>query len=196
YQQKKCVKSIFTEKKIGKRCEDENFGISFQSRYKLYTVNMADNIVDEDLTPDQIAVLQKAFNSFDSQKIGSISTETVADILRLMGQPFDKKILDELIEEVDEDKSGRLEFGEFVQLAAKFIVEEDAEAMQKELREAFRLYDKQGNGFIPTSSLREILKELDDQLTEQDLDNLIEEIDSDGSGTVDFDEFMEMMTGE
>lgn len=35
--------------------------------------------------------------------MGSISTETVADILRLMGQPFDKKILDELIEEVDED---------------------------------------------------------------------------------------------
>lgn len=42
-------------------------------------------------------------------------------------------------------ESGRLEFGEFVTLAAKFIVEEDAEAMQKELREAFRLYDKEGN---------------------------------------------------
>lgn len=41
-------------------------------------------------------------------------------------------------------ESGRLEFGEFVTLAAKFIVEEDAEAMQKELREAFRLYDKEG----------------------------------------------------
>ncbi|KAI8041044.1 hypothetical protein M5D96_005295 [Drosophila gunungcola] len=152
--------------------------------------------VDEDLTPEQIAVLQKAFNSFDHQKTGSISIEIVADILRLMGQPFDKKILEELIEEVDEDKSGRLEFGEFVQLAAKFIVEEDAEAMQKELREAFRLYDKQGNGFIPTTCLKEILKELDDQLTEQELDIMIEEIDSDGSGTVDFDEFMEMMTGE
>lgn len=48
-------------------------------------------------------VLQKAFNSFDSQKTGSISTELVSDILRLMGQPFDKKILEELIEEVDED---------------------------------------------------------------------------------------------
>ncbi|KAH8342857.1 hypothetical protein KR059_000916, partial [Drosophila kikkawai] len=164
---------------------------------------------DEDLTPEQIAVLQKAFNSFDHQKTGSIPTEMVADILRLMGeclalspelglqrvlmlvlivgQPFDKKILEELIEEVDEDKSGRLEFGEFVQLAAKFIVEEDAEAMQKELREAFRLYDKQGNGFIPTTCLKEILKELDDQLTEQELDIMIEEIDSDGSGTVDFD---------
>lgn len=80
-----------------------------------------------------------------------------------------------------------MEFGEFVQLAAKFIVEEDAEAMQKELREAFRLYDKQGNGYIPTTCLKEILKELDDQLTEHELDIMIEEIDSDGSGTVDFD---------
>lgn len=45
-------------------------------------------------------------------------------------------------------ESGRLEFPEFVTLAAKFIVEEDAEAMQKELREAFRLYDKEGKFFI------------------------------------------------
>lgn len=41
-------------------------------------------------------------------------------------------------------ESGRLEFDEFVTLAAKFIVEEDAEALEKELREAFRLYDKEG----------------------------------------------------
>lgn len=74
-----------------------------------------------------------------------------------------------------------------MQLAAKFIVEEDAESMQKELREAFRLYDKQGNGYIPTTSLREILRELDDQLTNEELDFMIEEIDTDGSGTVDFD---------
>lgn len=79
-------------------------------------------------------------------------------------------------------ESGRLEFTEFVQLAAKFIVEEDAEAMQKELKEAFRLYDKEGNGFIPTTCLKEILRELDDQLTDHDLDGMIEEIDSDGSG--------------
>lgn len=44
-----------------------------------------------------------------------------------------------------------------------------------------------GNGYIPTSCLKEILRELDDQLTEHELDMMIEEIDSDGSGTVDFD---------
>lgn len=67
--------------------------------------------------------------------------------------------------------------------------------MQQELKEAFRLYDKEGNGYITTQVLREILKELDDNLTNDDLDMMIEEIDSDGSGTVDFDEFMEVMTG-
>lgn len=44
-----------------------------------------------------------------------------------------------------------------------------------------------GNGYIPTSCLKEILRELDDQLTDHELDMMIEEIDSDGSGTVDFD---------
>lgn len=44
-----------------------------------------------------------------------------------------------------------------------------------------------GNGYITTSTLKEILKELDDKLTSEELDMMIAEIDSDGSGTVDFD---------
>ncbi|PZC81707.1 hypothetical protein B5X24_HaOG212151 [Helicoverpa armigera] len=91
--------------------------------------------------------------------------------------------------------SGELEFEEFVTLASRFMVEEDAEAMQQELKEAFRLYDKEGNGYITTGVLREILRELDDKISAEELDMMIEEIDSDGSGTVDFDEFMEVMTG-
>lgn len=67
------------------------------------------------------------------------------------------------------------------------MIEEDAEAMQAELKEAFRLYDKEGNGYITTDVLREILAELDSNLTKDELDMMIAEIDSDGSGTVDFD---------
>lgn len=85
------------------------------------------------------------------------------------------------------------------------MVEEDAEAMQAELKEAFRLYDKEGifskmdfyiphllsfcvgNGYITTDVLREILRELDNNITTEELDMMIQEIDSDGSGTVDFD---------
>jgi Ca2+-binding EF-hand superfamily protein len=43
--------------------------------------------------------------------------------------------------------------------------------------------------------LKEILREIDSTLTEDDLDNIIEEVDEDGSGTLDFDEFQEMMMG-
>lgn len=105
----------------------------------------------------------------------------------MLGHQLDQGMLDEIIAEVDVDGSGQIEFEEFATLAARFLVEEDAEAMQQELKEAFRLYDKEGNGYITTDVLREILRELDDKITPDDLDQMIEEIDSDGSGTVDFD---------
>lgn len=79
-----------------------------------------------------------------------------------------------------------LNFDSFYRVATHFQ-EEDDEALQKELKEAFRLYDKEGNGYIPTSSLREILAALDDQITPDQMDGMIAEIDTDGSGTVDFD---------
>ena len=63
----------------------------------------------------------------------------------------------------------------------------DTEAMQQELREAFRLYDREGNGYITTEVFRDILHELDENLTDDELDMMIDEIDADGSGTLDFD---------
>lgn len=63
----------------------------------------------------------------------------------------------------------------------------DTEAMQQELREAFRLYDKEGNGYITTDVFRDILHELDDALSPEELDMIIEEVDTDGSGTLDFE---------
>lgn len=49
------------------------------------------------------------------------------------------------------------------------------------------MYDREGNGYITTGTLKEILKALDDKLSNTDLDGIIAEIDTDGSGTVDFD---------
>ena len=53
-----------------------------------------------------------------------------------------------------------------------------------------------GNGYITTNTLKEILREIDSNLTEYNLDQIVEEVDADGSGTIDFDEFMAMMTGD
>ena len=108
----------------------------------------------------------------------------------------------------------------FRQVAAKFMVEDDEEQMKEELKEAFRIYDKevtkalkknfhfeleqfqkyhashfQCQGFITNDVLKDILREIDSTLTEEDLDHIVEEVDEDGSGTMDFDEFQEMMMG-
>lgn len=50
-----------------------------------------------------VSVLRKAFDGFDREHSGSIPTDMVAEILRLMGQPFNKRILEDLIDEVDAD---------------------------------------------------------------------------------------------
>ena len=66
--------------------------------------------------------------------------------------------LTSLLAEIDEDGSGEIEIGEFCQLCATFLVEDpDMETMKKELKDAFRVYDKEGQGFITTETLRGLI---------------------------------------
>merc|ERR1740123_2207209 len=115
-------------------------------------------------------------------------------ILKSMGVEVNKSDMDNYASEVDEEETGKFIFMMFCQVAAKFMIDDD-EQMNEELKEAFRIYDKEGQGFITNEVLKEILREIDSTLTENDLDNIIEEVDEDGSGTMDFDEFQEMMMG-
>ena len=56
-----------------------------------------------------------------------------------------------------------------------------------------RINDREGQGFITMDTLRGLIGELLAPLTDDELDGIIEELDEDGSGTMDFDEFCEMM---
>ncbi|XP_062705800.1 troponin C isoform X1 [Aedes albopictus] len=153
-------------------------------------------VYDED-EEQRLIIMRKAFQMFDTTKCGFIDTVKISTILNTLGQQFDEGELQDLIDEEDPEETGRVNFDQFANIASNFLIEdEDSEAIQQELKEAFRMYDREGNGYITTSTLKEILAALDDKLTNDDLDGMINEIDADGSGTVDFDEFMEMMTGE
>ncbi|RZB54435.1 EF-hand 6 domain containing protein [Asbolus verrucosus] len=140
-----------------------------------------------DLDDQKMAIMRKAFQMFDTSKSGFIETQKISTILNTMGQLFDDTELNKLITQNDPDKSGTVNFDGFYNIASHFLEEDDDESTTQELKEAFRLYDREGNGYITTATLKEILAALDDNLTSRDLDGIIAEIDTDGSGTVDFD---------
>merc|ERR1712179_778435 len=75
------------------------------------------------------------------------------------------------------------------------LLEEDMllDLTYDELKQAFRLFDSEGEGFIPVLRFREILQEVDEDFTDTELDDIIAEIDADGSGTIDFEEFVKIM---
>merc|ERR1711970_1671896 len=146
------------------------------------------------LAPDEIKCLKVCFDLFDTKQQEFLSADDLGEIMRAMGfRPTEEELAD-LLHEVDEDGSGEIEFGEFCQLCATLLVEDpDMETMKKELKDAFRVYDKEGQGFITTETLRGLISELLAPLTDEELEGILDELDEDGSGSMDFDEFCVMM---
>ena len=145
------------------------------------------------LTEEQIAEFKEAFQIFDKDGDGSITTKELGTVMRSLGQnPSDEEVR-QMIEEVDEDKSETIDFKEFLGLMARKMKETDAE---DELLEAFKVFDRDGNGKISAHELRYVMLSSGEDLTEQDIQEMVMEADIDGDGFIDYQEFVKIMMNQ
>jgi len=146
----------------------------------------------DQLSEEQIAEFKEAFETYDKDGSGHITTEELGVVLRSLGQKPSARELKEMIDEVDHDKSGTVDFQEFLHLVAKKMKDNDTE---EELIEAFKSFDKDGNGFINASDLKEVMINLGEILSDEELAEMIKEADVvDGDGQINYEEFVTWMS--
>ena len=139
---------------------------------------------------------------------GTVTAFELGTAMRSQGQNPTEAELKDMINEVYADGNGTIDFPEFLTMMVRNIVDLEAEIM-----EAFKLFDKNGDGYISTVELRHVMASLGALLlihprplvsvlrspflgqnpTEAELTDMIDEVDADGNGMVDYPEFLTMM---
>jgi len=148
-------------------------------------MNWANGVSDE-----QMAEFREAFNLFDKNKDHMISAKELGTVMRSLGQSPTDKDIQNMIRQADVDKNGSIDFEEFVKMMLGYSRRADPET---EMREAFRVFDKDGNGYISAEELRHVMTNLGERLTDQEVAEMIREADINGDGMVDYNEFIKLL---
>uniref|UniRef100_A0A3Q0SK64 Troponin C, skeletal muscle n=1 Tax=Amphilophus citrinellus TaxID=61819 RepID=A0A3Q0SK64_AMPCI len=147
------------------------------------------------LTEEMIAEFKAAFDMFDTDGGGDISTKELGTVMRMLGQNPSREELDAIIEEVDEDGSGTIDFEEFLVMMVQQLKEDQAGKSEEELSECFRIFDKNGDGFVDREEFGEILHMTGEAVTEEDIDEMFGESDTNKDGKIDFDGRIKIIEG-
>ena len=142
------------------------------------------------MNEEQIAEFKEAFSIFDKNGDGAISREELGNVMKSLGQDPTETDLQDIINEVDADRDGAINFQEFLIMMGRKMGKENR---QEELREAFRLFDKDSSGRISTEELKSVMKNLGENVTDSMIGEMMREADTDGDGHISYDEFAQMM---
>ncbi|KAE8662266.1 putative calcium-binding protein CML26 [Hibiscus syriacus] len=135
--------------------------------------------------------LKRVFDQFDANKDGYISVTELRDVLIAMGSNYSEDELRRVMDDIDNDKDGYINFSEF---STFWTSSSDAGTAVSELKEAFDMYDVNGNGLISATELHQVLNRLGMSFTVEDCVGMIKSVDSDNDGHVNFEEFKKMMS--
>jgi len=151
----------------------------------------------EQLSAEMIAEFKMAFDIFDHDGGGDINTNELGRVMKLLGQSPGKEELDEIVAAVDVDGSGSIDFDEFLIMMVMQMNEENKSASDEEVKEMFRLFDKNGDNFLDWDELNDAImgvEDADPPIEKWEVDAIYNEIDNNGDGVIDVEEFTNWLT--
>lgn len=159
----------------------------------LVIVNVQEFFMVETLSAEQIQEFRQAFDIMDRNQDGVITVDDLNAVMRAIGQSPTHAELQDMIREVDADGNENIDFTEFLALMSRQMRQSDIE---DELREAFRVFDHDGDGFITAQELRSLLISLGLESSPEIIRRMIGEADRNHDGKVDFGEFRALALGK
>jgi Ca2+-binding EF-hand superfamily protein len=143
-----------------------------------------------DLTEEQKQEIREAFDQFDTDGSGSIDAKELKVAMRALGFEVGREEIREMIHRTAGTNVGAIDFNQFLELMGQKILQRDP---LQEILKAFELFDKDHNGSISLKDLKSATIELGENLTDDELREMIKEADRDLDGEVGQAEFVEVM---
>ena len=131
---------------------------------------------------------KELFEMFDKDEDGLIDQNDLGKILRALGQDPSDQDLIEMITDVDKNEDKLIDYEEYLQLVDN--KEKDNEA-EKELIEAFLIFDREGNGLISNNEFKHIMLSLGEKLSEEEIEQMIKIGDPKQEGFINYKQFVE-----
>eukprot|EP01129_Flabellula_baltica_P009017 TRINITY_DN3619_c0_g1_i2.p1 TRINITY_DN3619_c0_g1~~TRINITY_DN3619_c0_g1_i2.p1 ORF type:complete len:519 (-),score=85.21 TRINITY_DN3619_c0_g1_i2:219-1775(-) len=145
------------------------------------------------LPPEEIARIREIFNLFDKDHSGAIDREEFRHFMNAIGDPVTETEADSIISQIDTDGNGVIDLEEFIYFMEDNANDADVDCEQT-IMDLFYLFDKDHSGTITTPEFKQMMMNINDgTLSESDIDKIIKDLDTDGNGEIDLEEFTEMV---
>lgn len=144
----------------------------------------------QDLDDEQKEELREAFNLFDTEHSGTIDARELKAALRALGFEVKKEDVRRMLSDVGKDPSQPIDFNDFQEMMRGRMPDKNS---REEINKVFALFDEDETGKISFRNLKRISQELGESLTDEELNEMIEEADRDGDGLINPEEFYRVM---
>merc|ERR1719498_628064 len=143
------------------------------------------------LSEEEIEEIREAFNLFDADGSGTIDPKELKAAMQSLGFEAKNQTIYQMINDIDKDKSGEIDFEEFLDMMTAKMSDKDS---KEDITKVFNLFDDDKTGKISIKNLKRVARELGETMSDAELMEMIERADTDEDGEISVDEFYAIMT--